>query len=96
MSALSRYTQWDFLALVNQYQIPFHERSHGQLFCNDSAKDILNMLLAECDKAKVNIRLKCEIKKIDKTCDGFTVKTSSGIFQTASLVIAQVFNKLIK
>ena len=56
-SALSRYTQWDFIALVNEYQIPYHERDLGKLFCNDSARDILNMLLAECKKAKVDIHL---------------------------------------
>jgi len=51
ISALNRYTQWDFIALVEKYKIPYHERKHGQLFCNDSAKDILNMLLSECEKS---------------------------------------------
>ena len=57
-SALSRYTQWDFLAMVEAYHIAFHERSHGQLFCNDSARDILNMLLSECQKNRADIVLK--------------------------------------
>ncbi|MGD9390233.1 MAG: NAD(P)/FAD-dependent oxidoreductase, partial [Thioalkalispiraceae bacterium] len=52
-SALSRYTQWDFIELVNRYQIPFHEREHGQLFCDHSARDILNMLLDECKSVQV-------------------------------------------
>ncbi|MCK5396047.1 MAG: NAD(P)/FAD-dependent oxidoreductase, partial [Gammaproteobacteria bacterium] len=56
-SALSRFTQWDFIAMVNDYRIPYHERDLGKLFCDDSAKDILNMLLTECEKANVKIRL---------------------------------------
>ena len=88
-SALSRYTQWDFINLVNDYQIPYHERDLGKLFCDDSAKDILNMLLTECDKAHVKIRLNCTIKNIEKTNnDLFTIKTSSGNYQAVSLVIA--------
>ena len=74
-SALSRYTQWDFIALVNEHHIPFHERDLGKLFCDDSAKDILNMLLAECKKADVKIRLNCEINKVDKK-DNYVVDTS--------------------
>ncbi|MFC1589276.1 NAD(P)/FAD-dependent oxidoreductase [Pseudomonadota bacterium] len=87
-SALSRYTQWDFIAMVGEHQIPYHERDHGQLFCDDSAKDILNMLLAECEKVAVKIRLKCEIKTIDKSDDVFTTETSLGSFRSDSLVIA--------
>ena len=86
-SALSRYTQWDFIALVNDYKIPFQERDLGKLFCEDSAKDILNMLLNECEKAGVKIRLKCEINKVNKK-ENFTVDTSLGIFSATSLVIA--------
>ncbi len=88
-SALSRFSQWDFLALVNEYQIPFHERDHGQLFCDNSAKDILNMLLAEAEKAGVQIQLKTEIEKIRKLDDGaFSLKTSQGDLLCQSLVIA--------
>ncbi|MDZ4262887.1 MAG: NAD(P)/FAD-dependent oxidoreductase [Pseudomonadota bacterium] len=88
-SALSRFSQWDFLALVNQYQIPFHERDHGQLFCDNSAKDILNMLLAEAEKAGVQIQLKTEIERIHKLDDGaFSLKTSQGDLLCQSLVIA--------
>ena len=88
-SALSRYTQWDFIALVNEYQIPWHERDLGKLFCDDSAKDILHMLLAECKKAQVDIRLDCDIKNIaHKNNTAFEIKSSQGIFQTTSLVIA--------
>ena len=88
-SALSRFTQWDFIAMVNEYRIPWHERDLGKLFCDDSARDILDMLLAECNKAGVAIRLDCEIKNIEKTATGvFAASTSQGIFQTASLIIA--------
>ena len=88
-SALSRFTQWDFLALVHEYQIAFHERDHGQLFCDDSAKDILNMLLAENKKAGSRIQLRTEIQKIEKLDGGgFSLKTSQGDFVCQSLVIA--------
>ena len=88
-SALSRYTQWDFIAMVNAHHIPYHERDLGKLFCDDSAKDILNMLLDECKKAKVKIQLNCDIKDIEKHADGvFAINTSSGNFHSSSLVIA--------
>lgn len=88
-SALSRYTQWDFIALVKAHHIPYHERDLGQLFCKNSAKDILNMLLAECKKANVKIQLNCEIRKIDKKDrDIFIIDTTQGSYQAASLVIA--------
>ncbi len=88
-SALSRYTQWDFIALVNEHNIAYHERDLGKLFCNNSAKDILDMLLDECKKAKVKIILDCKIEDIKKTDNElFTIKTSAGNFSTASCVIA--------
>ena len=88
-SALSRYTQRDFIAMVNDHQISYHERDLGKLFCDDSAKDILDMLLAECDKVNVDIRLNCDIKDINNTEDGvFVINTSSGNYQTSSLVMA--------
>ena len=88
-SALSRFTQWDFIAMVNDYRIPYHERDLGKLFCDDSAKDILNMLLTECEKANVKIRLNIDIKEIKRTDEEtFIVKSSQGGFRTASLVIA--------
>lgn len=88
-SALSRYSQWDFIAMVNKHHIPYHERDLGKLFCDDSAKDILNMLLAECEKAKVKIQLKCEIKNINKSqSDLFEITSSSGDYIATSLVVA--------
>lgn len=88
-SALSRYTQWDFLELIQQYSIPYHEREHGQLFCNETARDILNMLLSECDKFDVDIQLNADIQAIQKRGEsGFKVKTSSQEILCQSLVIA--------
>ena len=91
-SALSQYTQWDFINMVDEYEISYHERDLGKLFCDDSAKDILNMLLAECDRANVDIRLNCDITKIDSNTTAknseFNIETSSGKFQAKSLVIA--------
>ncbi len=63
-SALNRYTQWDFISLVEKYDIQYEERKHSQLFCKDSAKDILNMLLDECEQAGVHIRTHCEINAV--------------------------------
>lgn len=63
-AALNRYSQWDFIAMVEQHGIEFEERKHGQLFCQHSAKDILNMLLDECEQAGVEIKTHCEIGNI--------------------------------
>lgn len=88
-SALSRYTQWDFIAQVEDYKIPYHEREHGQLFCNDSSKDILTMLLSECANYKVNIQLNCQIQHVHKQqSGGFELETSTGSYHCQSLVIA--------
>jgi hypothetical protein len=92
-SALSRYTQWDFIGLVAEYGIAYHEKTLGQLFCDDSAKDILNMLFAECEKASASVTSQCEILSIEKTEVGFVLETSQGPsgpgqYQCESLVIA--------
>ncbi|MDD4913673.1 MAG: NAD(P)/FAD-dependent oxidoreductase [Methylococcales bacterium] len=88
-SALRRFTQWDFLALVEKYRIPYHERLHGQLFCNDSAKDILDMLLAECRLHGVQILLGCTLNQLRRLDDGdFELQTSKGVFHCQSLVVA--------
>ncbi|MEP1385838.1 MAG: NAD(P)/FAD-dependent oxidoreductase [Paraglaciecola sp.] len=87
-SALSRYTQWDFIGLVCEHGIAYHEKTLGQLFCDDSAKDILNMLLAECEKAGVTITNQCEILSVQKSETGFELNTAKGQFQSESLVVA--------
>lgn len=88
-SALKRFNQWDFIAMVNEYKIPYEERDLGKLFCLESAKDILNMLLCECDKVNIDIQLRSNILDIQRTeKDSFTVQTSSKLFECKSLVIA--------
>lgn len=87
-SALAQYSHWDFISLVSEYGIEFEEREHGQLFCLDSAKEILDMLLAKCNKAKVSIQLRTEVFGIEKTEDGFIITTDSDNYQCASVVVA--------
>ncbi len=90
-SALSRYTQWDFISLVEKHAIPYHERKHGELFCNDSAKDILNMLLKECAQSGVSINTKCAIKRIEAITNNtgrYTLQSNLGVFHCESLVLA--------
>ena len=87
-SALNRYTQWDFIAMVNDHKISYHERDLGKLFCDESAKDILDMLLSEAKKVNVNIRLSCNISSVSKTDDIYSVNSSSGTFQAESFVVA--------
>jgi len=92
-SGLSRYTQWDFIALVNDYHIPYQQLDLGKLFCENSAKDILDMLLAECSKAKVKICLNVVISTVDKTDSGQFILNGSHkekpvTYQSASLVVA--------
>jgi len=76
-SALSRYTQWDFIALVAQYQIPYHEKTLGQLFCDDSAKDIVDMLQQECNKAGVHIALSQEITAVTYQEERYLLTTTT-------------------
>ena len=66
-SALSRYPSWEFIGMVEAHQIPYHEREHGQLFCNDSAQDILTMLLDECTAVGVQIKLNTQINHVQTT-----------------------------
>jgi hypothetical protein len=87
-SALSQYTQWDFISLVNEYGIKHHEKTLGQLFCDDSAKDIVDLLLAECKKANVDIKNRTEITDIEYVDNRYVVNTSQGIFSSESLVVA--------
>lgn len=86
VSALKRYTPQDFIALVETHTIAYHERKHGQLFCDGSAEQIIQMLLAEADGA--DIRTATRAEKVTKTDAGFRVDTNQGPFAAASLVIA--------
>jgi predicted Rossmann fold flavoprotein len=86
-SALSRYTQHDFIGLVRKHGIPFHEKTLGQLFCDGSARAIVAMLLAECDAAGVEIRLGQRITAVEKS-DGFRVSTDHGDYTAPAVVLA--------
>ena len=87
-SALSGYTQRDFIALVEQYGIAFHEKTRGQLFCDGSSRQIIDMLLEECRKARAQLRLGVRISAISKTESGFVVVTDQGEFRGRALVVA--------
>ena len=86
-SALARYTQHDFIALVEKHRIAWHEKTLGQLFCDGSARQIVAMLLAECAAAGVEVKVAHRITGIDKA-GHFTVTTDRGAFTTPSLVLA--------
>lgn len=88
-SALARYTQWDFISLVNSHRIAYHEKTLGQLFCDDSAQQIVDMLVTECERANVTLRLRSEVTSVEKSDDRFTIQLNNGTsFQSASLVVA--------
>ncbi len=87
-SALARYTQWDFIGLVGKHGVPYHEKKLGQLFCDNKASDILEMLLSECAQAGVELRLDTSVSEIDKLDSGYQLQTSAGAVRCESLVIA--------
>ena len=86
-SALSRYTQHDFIALVEKHGIAYHEKTLGQLFCDNSSKDIVAMLLSECNDAGVVIETSVEISDVRRN-DAFAVKTDKGDYSGDALVVA--------
>ena len=88
ISALSRYTSADFIALVEQHGIAYHEKTLGQLFCNGSSTQILSMLLQECNNANVVIRTACNVLGVKRAGEGFNLATSFGSVSTESLVVA--------
>ena len=87
-SALSGYTQRDFIALVESYGIAYHEKTRGQLFCDGSSRQIIDMLLEECRKVHVQLRLGVRISAISASENGFVVVTDQGEFRARSLVVA--------
>ena len=88
-SAFSKYTQNDFIDLVKKHKIKFHEKKFGQLFCDHSAKDIIEMLITECEIQKVEIILNTEIKSIIREENLYILETENkGKFICSSLVIA--------
>ncbi|OWW05397.1 hypothetical protein ATY81_05520 [Rhizobium sp. R72] len=87
-SALARFTPSDFIAMVDRHRIAWHEKTLGQLFCDDSAKDIIRMLLDEMQTAGAALHLRTEIADVEKNGDGFRISTSEGAYACSSLVIA--------
>lgn len=87
-SALSRYTSQDFIALVKRYRIPFHEKHKGQLFCDRSAEDIIQMLKAECGAGQVQWRMPTTVKFIARDGESFRLSTTTGEITAGKLVIA--------
>src|ERR1700686_4171219 len=86
-SALSRYTERDFIAMVERHRIRYHEKTLGQLFCDGSAREILAMLLAECAAAGVDLRVGHNVTEITRA-DRFRIETDHGSFVSAAIVLA--------
>ncbi len=87
-SALSRYTPQDFLALMKRYRIAYHEKHKGQLFCDNSAEDIIDMLKAECSLGNVAWRMPCKVGAIGRSGELFRIETDTGDITCNSVVIA--------
>ena len=87
-SALSRYTQWDFIAQVDRYGIAWHEKTLGQLFCNESAKDIVRMLMAECSEYGAHVQLRTDILNLTYEHDSYQLSTSQGHYSAPAVVVA--------
>lgn len=87
-SALSRYTQWNFIDMVKRHKIVYYEKTLGQLFCTEKSSLIVDMLLAECKKNNVEIQLNQQITAIDKTDDGFIIHCNQQRYHAQSLVVA--------
>lgn len=88
ISALARYTQRDFIALVERHGIAFHEKTLGQLFCDGSARQIIDMLLAEMQRGGVQLRLSTSASGIERSGDNFTLSVGSTMIRCGSLVVA--------
>ena len=87
-SAFTRYTQDDFVQLVTEHQIGFHEKKLGQLFCDDSAQQIIDMLLAECREVQAELRLNTSVSAVSVSAQGYHLQTSGGDVTCSALVIA--------
>ncbi|CAI2129553.1 tricarballylate dehydrogenase [Serratia ficaria] len=87
-SALARYTQWDFIDLINRYGIAYHEKTLGQLFCDDSAQQVVELLVKECELGQVTTRLHSEVLSVEKTEQGFELALNGEKVSARSLVVA--------
>ncbi|MER9316863.1 NAD(P)/FAD-dependent oxidoreductase [Mesorhizobium sp. M0659] len=88
ISALSRYTQGDFIALVERHGIAYHEKTLGQLFCDGSARQVIDMLVSDMQDWGVELALSTEVRNVSKTADGFVLTLSAGRVACSSLVVA--------
>jgi predicted Rossmann fold flavoprotein len=88
-SALARYRPEHFIAMVERHGIAYHEKELGQLFCDESSKQIVKMLLDECADAGVEVRTQCVISAVEKTDHGFRLRTTQGVFCAPALVVAR-------
>ena len=88
ISAMSRFQPWDFIALVDERGIAWHEKKLGQLFCDDSAKEIAGMLLNDCQQAGVRVRLQQEVRAIAPIDDQFDVVASGAVYCANKVVLA--------
>ncbi|NLB13906.1 MAG: NAD(P)/FAD-dependent oxidoreductase [Gammaproteobacteria bacterium] len=87
-SALARFTPWHFLDMVERHRIAWHEKELGQLFCDESSRQIVQMLLDECAAAGVEIRTNCTVGQVEHEGDGFMLRTSQGVVRATALVVA--------
>ncbi|MBH1931583.1 NAD(P)/FAD-dependent oxidoreductase [Serratia rubidaea] len=87
-SALARYTQWDFIDLINRYGVAYHEKTLGQLFCDDSAQQVVDLLVKECELGQVTLRLRSEVLQVEKCDDGFELTLNGEKVSARSLVVA--------
>ena len=87
-SALARYTQWDFIDLINRHGIAWHEKTLGQLFCDDSAQQVVDLLLKECENGQVTLRLRSEVVSVTRDDSGYTLQLNGTEVQAEKLVIA--------
>jgi len=87
-SALARYTPADFIAMVERHGIAYHEKELGQLFCDESSKQVVRMLLDECATSGVRIETGCSVETVQRDDDGFALRTTLGAMTASSLVVA--------
>lgn len=87
-SALARYTQWDFIDLINRYGVAYHEKTLGQLFCDDSAQQVVDLLVKECELGQVTLRLRSEVLQVEKCDEGFDLTLNGEKVSARSLVVA--------